>query len=483
VLRALGSRIRDPHRMRALGFCVSIRHAEFMAAFFVRQGLSAATITSATPHEERHAIVRRLERGEIVALFTVDVFNEGVDLPFVDTVLFLRPTESATLFLQQLGRGLRLHEGKACLTVLDFIGRANRRFRFDRRFAALLGGGSRKQIADAVDEGFPRLPSGCTIQLEREAQAAVLENIRRQLGRWSELAELLEDDWPLGAFLAQCELELGEVYAKDRCFTDIRVERGFVARDAVGSLGRMFHRLLHVDDPRRLARWQELLKQATPPSDAADPWVLMLCAALGLGNQKVAALPALLGALWSEPALRMELQQLLDLLDDRRRRPTIELGSIPLEVHATYSRDEVMAALGELRNGKLLRPQAGVHRCDSKQVDVLFVTLQKDEREFTPTTLYDDYPMSPMQFHWESQSTTRFESDTGRRYRNPPDGWRILLFVRESRHDARGATRPYLFLGPVTCERAEGERPMRIVWGLEHAMPPGWFNDVKVAAA
>lgn len=90
--------------------------------------------------------MKRLAAGELCAIFTVDVFNEGVDIPSVDTVLFLRPTESATLYLQQLGRGLRLHEDKSCLTVLDFIGRANRSFRFDRRFRALMGGGTRAEV-------------------------------------------------------------------------------------------------------------------------------------------------------------------------------------------------------------------------------------------------------------------------------------------------------------------------------------------------
>ncbi len=163
VLRGLSARVRDPHAMRALGFCVSVRHAEYMAEFFCRNGLPAAAVTGEVDAAGRSEATRRLKRGELVALFTVDVFNEGVDIPEVDTVLFLRPTESVTVFLQQLGRGLRLHDGKSCLTVLDFIGRANRHFRFDQRFRALLGGGTRREVEDAIAHDFPRLPSGCSI--------------------------------------------------------------------------------------------------------------------------------------------------------------------------------------------------------------------------------------------------------------------------------------------------------------------------------
>ena len=105
-------------------------------------------------------------------LFTVDLFNEGIDLPTIDTVLFLRPTESATVFLQQLGRGLRLAEDKPCLTVLDFIGAQHQEFRFDLRFRALTGS-SRRGLADDVEHGFPTLPAGCHIELDRVAAQIV----------------------------------------------------------------------------------------------------------------------------------------------------------------------------------------------------------------------------------------------------------------------------------------------------------------------
>jgi hypothetical protein len=124
-------------------------------------------------------------------VFTVDLFNEGVDVPQLDTVLFLRPTESATVFLQQLGRGLRRAEGKACLTVLDFIGNQHRRFRFDLRYSALTGQ-PRDRLAAAASEGWPYLPPGCHLELDREATEVVLANLRTQLRvSWKSLASSL----------------------------------------------------------------------------------------------------------------------------------------------------------------------------------------------------------------------------------------------------------------------------------------------------
>jgi superfamily II DNA or RNA helicase/HKD family nuclease len=488
VLRALTERVRDPSAMRALGFCVSVAHARFMTAFFMRRGLRAACVTGETPSHERRAALQRLGAGELCCVFTVDVLNEGVDLPSVDTVLFLRPTESATVFLQQLGRGLRLCEGKACLTVLDFIGRAHRKFRFDRRFGALLGGGSRAEVRRAVEEGFPRLPSGCSIALEREAEGAVLDNLRRSLSDWASLGDELAEDWGLEEFLRRAELEPSDLYREGRCFSELRSRRGFVGALADGPLKRSLPRLLHLDDEERLGRWRAWLERGPPPCDPGDPYQRMLFAALGQAQRPLSELPRFFERLFhphgeSERALAGELGQLFALLDGRRRRPTLALPGLPFRTHATYARDEIVAGLGEVRGGKLLRTQAGVLACEARRCDVLFVTLEKDERDFTPTTLYHDYPLSQRRFHWESQSTTRRGSKTGQRYERPPDDWRILLFVRQAKTDARGVTMPYLLLGPVRCQSASGDRPIQIVWELEHTMPAGWFNEVKIAAA
>lgn len=177
------------------------------------------------------------------------------------------------------------------------------------------------------------------------------------------------------------------------------------------------------------------------------------------------------------------MRQLLEVLDDKRRKPTFPVAGLPFRLHATYSRDEISAGLIELRKGKLLRTQGGVYECKKHRCDLLYVTLEKDERDFTPTTLYNDYPLSQQRFHWESQGHTRLDSPTGRRYRHPPKGWRIMLFVRRAKKDSRGVTMPYLFLGPARCVSASGERPIQIVWELERPMPASWFGAVKIAAA
>ena len=131
-----------------------------MNEFFNKHGVHSAVLTAHSPAQERNTVQQRLRQREINVICVVDLYNEGVDIPEIDTVLFLRPTESLTVFLQQLGRGLRLCDDKECLTVLDFVGNAHRNFNFEYRFRAMLGA-SGQNVADELEHGFPHLPAGC----------------------------------------------------------------------------------------------------------------------------------------------------------------------------------------------------------------------------------------------------------------------------------------------------------------------------------
>lgn len=191
VVAQVARHVDDPRRMRALGFCVGVEHARYMARVFRDAGLDAVAIWSDSPDEERKAALTDLAAGRVTTVFSVDLFNEGVDVPVVDTLLLLRPTDSPTLFLQQLGRGLRLSKDKTVCTVLDFVGHHRKEFRFDRRFQALLGG-TRKDLTEQIERGFPFLPAGCHMELDPVAREMVLANIRAGVpSRWHEKVDEL----------------------------------------------------------------------------------------------------------------------------------------------------------------------------------------------------------------------------------------------------------------------------------------------------
>jgi superfamily II DNA or RNA helicase len=485
--------------MRCFGFCVSIEHAQFMARHFNRHGIASVAVWGNSPKAEREAALRDLAAGRVRVVFSVDLFNEGVDVPVLDTVLMLRPTESPTLFLQQLGRGLRKAPGKGFCTVLDFVGTHRKEFRFDRRFRALLGG-SRRDVERAVKDQFPFLPAGCHMELDEKASDVVLRSLRDALpSRWpakvEELRSLRRDhpDIRLADFLDESGLDLDDLYAGSKSWSDLVEAAGGTVGPAgprESPLRRAVGRLLHIDDQERIATYLQLLGRPAPPVVEDLPvrerrLLHMLAAAVA--DQVLSRADTIQDAvelLWTHPQVREELLQLLDVLADRVDHLHYRLRThpdVPLQVHARYSRIEILAAfgLGTAAGGKIAAWQSGVYEAKSANAELFAFTLDKSTGGFSPTTRYRDYAISNTLIHWESQSSTREDSPTGLRYRNHErDGRSILLFTR-----LRTTDRPFWFLGPATYRGHIGEKPMAITWQLEHHLSGDLYTAFAAAVA
>jgi len=138
VIQAIERYCLERSDIIGIGFCLTKKHAEFMSNIFNKSGILSEFLIAESQDEVRDSVKRRLVTKEIQFVFVVDIYNEGIDIPEVNTVLFLRLTESLTVFLQQLGRGLRLSEGKEALTVLDFVGQAHKKYSFEDRFKAVV---------------------------------------------------------------------------------------------------------------------------------------------------------------------------------------------------------------------------------------------------------------------------------------------------------------------------------------------------------
>jgi superfamily II DNA or RNA helicase len=494
VIAAVGEYVARPRKMRALGFCVSKLHAELMATRFSARGLSAVALTAETKTEDRERAVQSLRRGDLQAIFSVDLFNEGVDIPEIDTLLFLRPTESATVFLQQLGRGLRPCRGKDCVTVLDFIGRPHDRFRFDLRFRAMTDT-SRAGVARQIEAGFPLLPSGCSIRLEAEAMAIVLANVKRALPtqRDALVAELRRlgalGPVTLAGFLEEVGIDLPDLYRGGRSFTSLRRAAGLptpLPGPREDELLKRLGGLLHADDPAYLAAWA----RAASPSAAATSTELerrrvrMLATRL-LGRQAIHDPGVVTEELRAHPAAAHEIGELIPFLLASAAHLTAPLArfpEVPLAVHGRYSLQEIMAAFNVVSpDGKVLVPQTGVHAERTTNADLLFITLNKSEKQYSPNTMYEDYAISPSEMHWQSQNHATPSSKTGRRH---VDHLALkvtpILFVRVAKKGAGGETEPYMCLGPATCQSHHGERPMNIVWRLDAPMPAELFRQAKL---
>ena len=482
------ARKADVTRMRALGFCVSVAHAEFMAAHFVAKRVPAVALSGSSTSDERAAAQRALEAGEVRVIFTCDLFNEGIDLPFVDTLLLLRPTESATIFLQQLGRGLRLHPGKGACLVLDFIGQHRAEFRFDAIYAQLTGL-PRARLREAVDAGFPFLPSGCAMSLDAVARDTVLRSLRsaveaswRQLVRDAATLAGAGGTLDLGGFLADTGHELTDLYRSDRgSWTRLCGDAGVAppATDDDLALCHDLGRLAHVDDDRRLARLRAWLDGAEPQGDTEHREALMLGYLLAHDSRRFMAAEDVLPWLRSRPAVRAELRAVVDVCATTAEpaAPRYPVADWPLALHRHYQRREILTACGVWTATRKVPHQQGIERITAQRRELLFVTLDKSDRGFSPTTRYRDYAISADRFHWETQNAVAAGSDSARHYaEHLARDWSMHLFVQTR----KGA--PFAYLGPVIHEHQEGSRPVQIVWRLTHPLPAALLDEYRTLA-
>ena len=497
VLAQVVSRVDEPRRMRALGFCVSVEHARFMARVFREAGVASVAVWADSPDEERAEALADLAARRINVLFSVDLFNEGIDIPAVDTLLLLRPTDSPTLFLQQLGRGLRRLAGKTVCTVLDFVGHHRKEFRFDRRFRALLGG-SRKDLETQIIEGFPFLPAGCHLELDHVATELILENIRSAVpSRWPEKVEELrlvargDNSITLRRFLEETGLELEDVYTGRKTFSDLREDAGLSVRPSgphEDILRQACARLLHIDDFVRIDTYRRLLSEGQPPDLALLSLrerllARMLVASVGdRAINKTTSLKDASEIVWAHPQVRAELLDLIEVLAtrvDHVQQALVSHPDVPLQVHARYSRIEILAAFGIGEHAKVAPWQTGVYWAKDAGADLFAFTLDKTTGQFSPTTRYRDYAVSRELIHWESQSSTRADSETGQRYqRHQALGTSIMLFAR-----LRSDDRAFWFLGSASYVKHQSELPMAVTWRLDHSLPGDLFAQFAAAVA
>ncbi|MDO5033997.1 MAG: DUF3427 domain-containing protein [Actinomycetaceae bacterium] len=519
IVEAMRDKILDMSNMRALCFCVDIKHARYMSESFKKFGFKAEYVTSRESSMPRDEALRALADGEIQIICSVDIFNEGVDVPDIDTVLMLRPTQSSTIFLQQLGRGLRLSKNKTVLTVLDFVGNQNKEFRFDLKLQALTGK-PRNKLADAVESGFSHLPAGSQIILEEKPREIVLRSIRNNLRittsklpgeiRNTALLAGVKDieGYQLSDYLSDAQRELADIYNRSK-FADKPVSwrrlrhwastGSDVEGDGFEDVRARLRSIAHVTDRERIETYLHLLSTPQLRYEALSMREKYFAHMLMYSfwpkgerdGKRFESIDFALQVLRSTPGLVDELSQMFEAASSRSKRlyevPAGELSLTPLMVGAKYSREELLAGLGqgfEFEDQVPGHMREGVKYCRRTNTDALLVTLVKSEADFSPNTLYRDFALTPTLFHWESQSTTTPESKAGMRYQgkseNPSN---IALFIREHKKDAFGEGAAYTFAGPAHFVETTGSEPMQITWKLDHALPPELYVEARAVAS
>lgn len=495
IIDALEKYTKDIGDLTALGFCVSIDHAKFMAEKFSLAGLKAAYLTSANS-QDRSQLRNDLLTKKINYLFVVDIFNEGVDIPEINTVLFLRPTESLTVFLQQLGRGLRLADNKDCLTVLDFVGNSRPEYNFENKFRALIGKTS-TTVKKEIEDNFPHLPLGCSIILEKKAKQSILENISSAtLLRRNQLIQKIQSfqhettlEFNLSNFLEFNNIPIQLIYKrggwKRLCYEASRIQTydSTNEKDIISAISKKWlscSSTSYFQFILELAR-KEFNISINDFNETERTMLLMLHYDVWQNSGGFDSLEKSIREIGRNKVLLTEIIEVLDYLIDRIGFKEIDIDlpyRQPLKVHARYTRDQILTAFGLSTFESKSSNREGVAMINALNTELLFVNLIKSEEDFSPTTMYDDYAINETLFHWQSQNSAGPETPKGISYiQHRENEKKILLFVREKNKDEFGNTIAYVFIGEAFLKEHYGEKPMNIKWELNEPIPHYLWKD------
>ena len=496
ILRKIEEYLSDYTNVRALCFCVDVEHAKNMAAKFQLAGLKSDYLVSDNS-SDRAKKSRLLKEKKINYLFVVDMFNEGVDIPEVDTILFLRPTESLTVFLQQFGRGLRKSEGKEFVTILDFVGHCNKEFNYTDRFRRLIGRTS-MGVAEELEKDFPHLPLGCHITLEKKAKEYILENIKASIAsfRKTRLVTWIQtyssettQPLTLSNFLKWRQIPIekfyknftwnsllslaGKIHEQSRFENELRraVYKKWLATDSYS----YFTFIEELTEKRFIVKVEDM-------SYVQRQMALMFYYDLFQEAGQYTSLQGMFNDLSSDGLFCNEMSELIVLLKNRceayEMKDNSSIMNFPLKLHGVYTKDQILVAVGTSSIDKKSSCREGCERNKRLNIEAMFVDIIKDREEGSNTN-YNDFAINENLFNWETQNSVSPTSQAGRNYINQTQT--MLLFVRQqnSYPEDKYRTMGFTYLGEVKLDRWQGTKPIEIVWKLKTPIPASVLNYAK----
>ena len=496
ILRKIEEYLPNYYDVRALCFCVDVEHAKNMAAKFQLAGLKSAYLVSDNG-AERVKWSRKLKEKKINYLFVVDMFNEGVDIPEVDTILFLRPTESLTVFLQQFGRGLRKAEGKEFVTILDFVGHCNKEFNYADRFRRLIGRTS-MGVAEELEKDFPHLPLGCHITLEKKAKEYILENIKASIASFRKNRVVTwiqtyssETNKPLtlSNFLKWRQIPI-EIFYKNFTWNSLLFHAGKTYEQSKfeTELKRaVYKKWLSTDSYTYFSFIETLSKKrfrvnVSEMSYVEQQMALMFYYDLFQEAGRYTSLQGMFNDLSTDGLFCNEMSELIVMLKNRceayEKEDNSSLMNFPLKLHGVYTKDQIFVAVGTSSIDKKSSCREGCERNKRLNVEAMFIDIIKDRKEGSNTN-YNDFAINETLFNWETKNSVSPTSQAGQNYINETQT--MLLFVRQQNSfpEDEDRTMGFTYLGEVNLVRWQGAKPIEIVWRLKTPMPASVLNYAK----
>ncbi|MBO5699383.1 MAG: DUF3427 domain-containing protein [Bacteroidaceae bacterium] len=505
ILKSLEKYLTNIRDVRALCFCVDQQHAKYMQSKFILSGLSADILTSENA-SMRTVLYNRLKNKDINYLFVVDMFNEGVDIPEVDTILFLRPTQSLTVFIQQFGRGLRKAPNKTHVDIFDYVGNSRAEFNYTDRMRVMIGR-TTMSVKEEMERDCPHLPLGCHIMLESKAKEYIMKNINGAIQRFTprkvlQLAANFERhhaaQLTLKNFVNIYQISLDKLY-KHRTWNQLMSEVGANTECSTfnAELMRAVYRKWCATDSYSYFSFIEQMAFKSFNIDVAtlskveQKLLLMFYYDLFEDAGRFSSLQNMVDELAKDAIFCKELQELMPLLiegcETYEKPDNSLLEDFPLKLHGVYTKTQIQVAIGTSTLARKSPSREGVERNKQLNVEAMFVDIVKN-REEGSTTNYDDKALKPDIFQWDTQNSVTPDTPTGKAYINETQT--MLLFVREQKNFAEDKSRTmgYVYLGKVTLKSWEyknlGTRmQMQILWNMLEPIPGSVMHYARIKEA
>lgn len=513
--------------MKAIGFCQNIKHAYYMNEEFKKRGYHSIVLTGSNSDEERQDAIKDLQDDDkyLEIIFTVDLFNEGVDIPQINLILFLRPTESSIIFTQQLGRGLRTHDDKEYLTVLDFVTNDRKNYLVPIALSGDQNFIGKEKLKSLVENNFNNLSDNVHIELDYKTKEEILktidrtsfyiaENIKKEAKLFLEQIRLINKDNERNLKIIDFHnyenapdlfMMFGGTYktlsALNKAIkADSEVDKEIIESKMYTWVMKELTKLLPI---RRIIDYIVIIEVLINKTIKFEEVVAIveetfqIEASKYLKSNILIAMKRTETLLFSKQAqfsfddtlnqlstkisvsnnLKEELIEYLTfgILSYQKEFDSELLNQeFPLKLYKEYSQHEVAAIVGYDKS--IYSWRDGVKQFNDNHY--LFVNLKKNADNVKEHLLYDDYFIDETHFHWQSQNKTSRKSKTGQQYINHvKDNKKIFLFVRRATNE-EGIVLPFYYMGEMEFLSAKGDNPISIEWKLKNAVPKKLLDEL-----
>lgn len=511
----------DGSKQKTVGFCINKEHAYYMAEKFNEAGIPSIALTGDHSIDKRTEEIRNLENEnhELKVIFTVDIFNEGVDIPSINQVLMLRPTNSPIIFIQQLGRGLRKHRSKEFLTVLDFIGNHNKAF----LIALALKGGryyDKDSLKVSVATDFSDIPGCSNIQMDRISKERILNQLNTE--NFNSLRYLKEEYNEFKSLLGgKIPYQLMDYVKFDGAPDPLKfinygkTYQGFLKKvektyEALELLDEDFYKVLKelsdklpLKRPHEFAIIKELINKSELNVDEASKGIRKYIKSVDEETVKHAF--RTLNQDYYDSREKSNCIKLFDLigeklvklisfekiLSDKRYKEIIvdllNYGLITYEKRfgsenfgvpffKLYEQYQMVDAALLSNYEKIHSSFRGSGLMANGKEYFLFVDLNKDE-DIKESINYKDEFLSRSLFQWETPNSTAQSSERGKNIIfNKERGINLHLFVRKYKEIDR-KVQPYIYIGKGDVVKYEGEKPIKVHIELHNKVPENLYVE------